>query len=302
MPSAGLFALLDDITTILDDVAAMSKVAAEKTVALAGDDLAVNAEGLIGHSPARELPIVGKVALGSLANKVVLIPLALALPAAWLTPVLMCGGTFLCFEGLHKVLHKSSGDDDAHKAQLLAALRAGPVDLKEAERKTVRKAITTDVVLSAEIIAVALSSVRAEPLLTRALVLGVVGIGMTLAIYGLVSLIVKLDDIGLHLQRQSHGTVAGSFGRLLVERTPTMMKLLSALGTIAMFLVGGGIVLHGLPWAAAFSHHIEEVVPDVVGLRTLASLGLSLVAGLAVGAVAVGIESVVRRAVARWRA
>lgn len=257
MAGTGLLALLDDITTILDDVAAMSKLAAKKTAGIVGDDLAVNANAMIGIDPKRELPIVGKVALGSLCNKAVLIPLALALPAAAITPLLMIGGAFLCYEAFHKMTHKKDAEDEKHHEKMLEAIVRGPEDLAKVENKRVWQAIGTDTILSAEIIAVSLGAVAAAPLLTKALVLSTIGLAMTVGVYGFVAGLVKLDDIGLHLQEAQGGGFAKfkrAFGKGLVDHTPTFMKGLSVVGTAAMFLVGGGILLHGIPGA----HHLIE--------------------------------------------
>lgn len=298
MPATGLLALIDDVTSILDDVATMSKVAAKKTAGIAGDDLAVNAEGLVGLDPSRELPIVGKVALGSGVNKLVLIPLALALPQSVITPLLMFGGAFLCYEGLHKILHKKDPEDEAHHQKLVEALQQGPEALREVEAKKVKQAILTDVVLSAEIVAVALGAVADQPFATKATVLAVVGFGMTVAIYGLVAGIVKLDDIGLHLQESgAAGGMKQRLGKLLVDKTPMLMKGISVLGTIAMFLVGGGIVLHGIPGAEEQLHHLLESVSRVSMLQSVLGTVASLVVGVAVGAVALLVVGGVKKVV-----
>lgn len=302
MPATGLLALLDDITTILDDVATLTKVAAKKTAGIAGDDLAVNAEGLVGLDPSRELPIVAKVALGSGVNKLVLIPLALALPREVITPLLMFGGAFLCYEGLHKILHKGDPEEVEHKAELLEALQAGPEALRKVEAQKVKQAILTDVILSAEIVAVALGAVADQPLATKAMVLSVVGFGMTVAIYGLVAGIVKLDDLGLHLQQT--GTPGGArqrLGRFLIDKTPLLMKGISVVGTIAMFLVGGGIILHGIPGAEEQLHHLLERVRDVPMLASVLSTLASLVVGLVVGAVAQPIVGGLTKLIAKVR-
>lgn len=298
MAATGLLALLDDITTILDDVAALTKVAAKKTAGLAGDDLAVNAEGLVGLQPSRELPIVGKVALGSLANKFVLVPLALALPSAAITPLLMLGGTFLCYEGVHKVTHRNDEHDDAHHEKLIEALKTGPEALAAVESKKVRQAILTDVILSAEIVAVALGAVATEPLRTKALVLSVVALGMTAGIYGLVALIVKLDDIGLYMQRTgAPGGLKARFGSLVVDYTPVMMRLLSIGGTAAMFLVGGGIILHGFHGVEERIHHALAAITHHPTLEGALSTVVTLIVGVAVGAVATGLVEAFKAAV-----
>lgn len=285
MATAGLLALLDDLTMLLDDVGAMSKVAAQKTAGIAGDDLAVNAEGLVGLAPDRELPIVGKVALGSLANKVVLVPLALALPAAAITPLLMFGGAFLCYEGFHKLTHRAGAEDHAHHAALTDAMRTSADALADLERGKIRGAILTDIILSAEIVAVALGSIAEAPFAQKALTLSLVAVGMTVGIYGLVALIVKLDDIGLWLQRGRWPRLGGA----LVAGTPLLMRALSWIGTVAMFLVGGGILVHGVPGAeAALEHALHDVIP-AGWLATVAHEGVVLAVGLGAGAVVAGL-------------
>lgn len=300
MAVTGLLALLDDVIAILDDVAALSKVAAGKTAGIAGDDLAVSSQALVGIAPARELPIVGKVALGSALNKCVLVPLALALPSALITPLLACGGTFLCYEGFHKLVHRHDASDDAHHTELLEALQAGPDALAHLENAKVKQAILTDIVLSAEIVAVALSAVADEPFATKALVLAVVSGGMTVSIYGLVALIVKVDDIGLYLQRAPAGSLRHRVGGVIVTAAPMLLKAISVVGTVAMFLVGGGILLHALP---AVEHALHGAVEHAVGigpagyLLTIAPLGV----GLVLGALAAGVVGALGAAVARLR-
>ena len=289
MPAAGLLALLDDLTMLLDDVAALSKVAAKKTAGIAGDDLAVNAEGLVGLAPERELPIVGKVALGSLANKVVLVPLALALPMAAITPLLMFGGAFLCYEGFHKLTHRANAEDHAHHAALTDAMRTSADALAKLERDKVRGAIVTDVILSAEIVAVALGSVADAPFPQRAVTLSVVALGMTVGIYGFVAMIVKLDDVGLMLQRRGWARLGGA----LVAGMPVLMRVLSVVGTAAMFLVGGGILAHGTPGLeAALEHALHAAVPQgwlTTVAHELAVLAIGVGAGAVVAAVVGGV-------------
>lgn len=288
MATSGLLALLDDITLILDDVAAMSKLAAKKTAGIVGDDLAVNANVVVGIDPSRELPIVGKIALGSLVNKAILIPLALALPAVAITPLLMAGGAFLCYEALHKVMHKHSPADDEHHRDMLEAIQDGPDALLKLENKKVWGAIGTDTILSAEVVAVALGAVATAPLMTKAITLSVVGVGMTVGVYGLVAAIVKVDDVGLWLQNA--GTPAKRrLGDALLAAMPWFMKGLSVLGTAAMFVVGGGILLHGIP---ALEHMIEgglAHVPFHAFLGGPLSLVVSLVFGVVAGFVCLPI-------------
>jgi predicted DNA repair protein MutK len=271
--AGGLLAFLDDITIILDDVAILSKVAAKKTAAIVGDDLAVNANVVVGLEPSRELPIVGKIALGSLANKAVLIPLALALPAAVVEPLLLAGGAFLCYEAWHKVSHKKDEADEEHHRKLLEAASDSPEALMEIEKKKVWGAIGTDTILSAEVIIVALGAISAAPLMTKALSLSVVGLAMTLGVYGLVAAIVKVDDLGLRLQKQEGG-LGPRFGKFLVAAMPNFMKALSILGTVAMFSVGGGIWVHGV----GAIHHWFETLPSI------SVLPMTLLFGVALGA------------------
>lgn len=300
--ATGLLALLDDITSILDDVAALSKVAAQKTAGIAGDDLAVNAEGLVGLTPARELPIVGQVALGSIVNKFVLVPLALALPAQAISPLLMIGGTFLCYEGVHKVLdkvfHHHKAEDEAHQKELIAALHSSPDALKKVERTKVRQAILTDIVLSAEIVAVALGAVADEPFAIKATTLALVSLGMTVAIYGLVAGLVKLDDIGLWLKNRK-SELSATVGQWLIVGTPILMRVVSVVGTVAMFMVGGGIVLHGLHAEEPLHHVIVERLTEngflVSTLETVAGALLGVVVGAVAVAIVEGIKAVVRR-------
>ena len=292
MAGTGLLALLDDVILIMDDVAALSKVAAEKTIGIAGDDLAVNAEGLVGLHPSRELPILGKVALGSLANKVVLVPLALALPEAVVQPMLMLGGAFLCYEGVHKVAHAVLPHDAHAEAAHEDALRHALTEptgeaLAAVEAQKVKQAMITDVVLSAEIVAVALGAVGDAPFLTKAVTLSAVAFGMTVGIYGAVAVLVKLDDVGLWLKPR--GGALAVLGGALVGVTPYLMRALSVIGTLAMFLVGGGIVAHGLhfdpePWVAS--------LPAPALWSTLAPAGIGAVVGAGVVAIVEAIKAV----------
>ena len=260
--ASSLLALLDDIATILDDVAVLTKVAAKKTAGVLGDDLALNAQQVAGVRADRELPVVWAVCKGSLLNKLILVPAALAISAVapWLvTPLLMVGGAFLCFEGFEKLAHKflhRAEDDQAHEAELMQALVNPEVDLLTLEKDKVKGAIRTDFILSAEIIAITLGTVQASPFATQFTVLAGVALIMTVGVYGLVAGIVKIDDAGLYLSRQS-GSGAQALGRGLLRAAPILMKVLSVAGTAAMFLVGGGILVHGLP----FLHHLLEGLP-----------------------------------------
>ncbi|BDT73097.1 inner membrane protein YedI [Comamonadaceae bacterium OS-4] len=265
--ASSLLALLDDIATILDDVAVLSKVAAKKTAGVLGDDLALNAQQVTGVSAERELPVVWAVCKGSLLNKVILVPAALAISivAPWLvTPLLMIGGAFLCFEGFEKLAHKflhRAEDDAAHQAELLQALQNPAVDLVALEKDKIKGAIRTDFILSAEIIAITLGTVQDKVWTTQFMVLAGVAFAMTVGVYGLVAAIVKIDDAGLYLTRRPAATPDGGWvqalGRGLLWAAPVLMKVLSVAGTAAMFLVGGGILVHGLP----FLHHLTEGLP-----------------------------------------
>lgn len=268
MAAGGLLAVIDDISVILDDVAAMTKIASKKTAAIVGDDLAVNANVVVGLDPSRELPIVGKIALGSLANKAVLIPLALALPQSVIGPTLLAGGSFLCYEAWHKLSHKKkehSPSLDSDHSPPPPEQAQTPEALAQMEKKKIVGAIGTDAVLSAEVIIVALGAIGTAALMTKALALIVVGLVMTVGVYGLVAGIVKADDFGLHLQK-SESTTVQSFGRALVSAMPKFMKGLSIVGTLAMFSVGGGLLVHGV---APLHHLIDPLASPVEFLATI---------------------------------
>ncbi len=275
MAFASLFTLLDDITAVLDDVALMTKMAAKKTAGVVGDDLALNANQVTGVSAERELPIIWRVAKGSLINKVILIPLALIISwlAPWLiSPLLIIGGTFLCFEGVEKLLHKFLHKHDDHQ-------EASADELID-ENDKIKGAIRTDFILSAEIVIIALGVVGSYGLLTRSLVLAAIGIGMTVIVYGLVAFIVKLDDIGLKMIQQGGGLAA--LGKSIITVMPWFMRGLSVVGTLAMFLVGGGIIAH----EAAFIHHFLQAQQWDSGL--MGNLA-SLIIGVLTGAIACAI-------------
>lgn len=261
--ASSLLVLLDDIATVLDDVATMTKVAAKKTAGVLGDDLALNAQQVSGVNADRELPVVWAVAWGSLINKAILVPAALAISAfaPWaITPLLMLGGAYLCFEGFEKLAHKflhSPGEDEAHHAEHVKALADEKVDMAAYERDKVKGAIRTDFILSAEIIVIALGTVASASLQQQLAVLVAVSVAMTVGVYGFVAGIVKMDDVGLWLSRKS-GAVAQGVGRFLLAAAPRLMKLLTVLGTAAMFLVGGGILAHGIsPLHHAIAHLAE---------------------------------------------
>lgn len=310
MPASSLLALLDDIATVLDDVAiltkvaarkatavaddvaVLSKVAAQKTAGVLGDDLALNAEQVTGVRAERELPVVWGVFKGSLVNKAILVPAALAISAVapWaVTPLLMVGGLYLCFEGFEKVAHKlrhRKGEDEARQAELAEALLRKDVDLAALEKEKIKGAVRTDFVLSAEIITIALGIVANVPFGTRVLVLSAVGLVMTVGVYGLVAGIVKLDDLGLYLRKKEGGSrlarLRRSFGGGILSAAPWLMRLLAVVGTAAMFLVGGGILVHGLPPL----HHLSKGLAARGGL--VGGIGPGLLGGL-VGIVAGGL-------------
>ena len=304
MAGSSLLALLDDIASILDDVSLMTKVAAKKTAGVLGDDLALNAQQVAGVRAERELPVVWAVAVGSLKNKAILVPAALAISAfaPWaITPLLMVGGAYLCFEGFEKIAHKYLHPDDSHKAELAQALRDPQVDLVALEKDKIKGAIRTDFILSAEIIVIALGTVATATFAEQVAVVVGIAIIMTVGVYGLVAGIVKLDDAGFYLAaRKGAGALMDGvrgFGRMLVSAAPKLMKFLSIVGTLAMFMVGGGILTHGWPWASAMLHHAEAAVGGVAAIGpVLAAVTPSLinaVAGLiAGGLVLAGVTAV----------
>lgn len=294
MAGLSLLTLLDDIASVLDDVALMSKVAAKKTAGVLGDDLALNAQQVSGVRAEREIPVVWGVAKGSFRNKLILVPAALLISsiAPWLiTPLLLIGGLFLCFEGAEKVHekffhHASSTEQAEHKAEIEPSAE----DLSDYEQKKIKGAIRTDFILSAEIIVIALGTVQGHPFLTQVLVMSLIAILMTIGVYGLVAGIVKMDDLGFYLQRKSGGQGAlGAIGDGLVAMAPKLMKILTVVGTIAMFLVGGGIVVHSLP----FVHHglvsvvnVLPVIPYVTPTYSVMGNGIiGLVSGFIILAI-----------------
>jgi predicted DNA repair protein MutK len=267
MAGTNLLTLIDDIATLLDDVAAMSKVAVKKTAGVLGDDLALNAQQVTGVYADRELPVVWAVAKGSLKNKLILVPAALLISAflPWaITPLLMLGGAFLCYEGFEKLAHRflySQQEDKNHHAEQLRAMNNPAVDMLAFEKDKIRGAIRTDFILSAEIIVITLGTVASVSFGKQVVVLCTIALAMTLGVYGLVAGIVKLDDAGLWLtQREGSAwsNLQNALGRAIVVTAPWLMKTLSVLGTAAMFLVGGSIVLHGLP---ALHSWVQPLVP-----------------------------------------
>ena len=298
MAGASLLTLLDDIATVLDDVALMSKVAAKKTAGVLGDDLALNAQQVSGVSAEREIPVVWAVAKGSFKNKLILVPAALLISAfiPWLImPFLLIGGLFLCFEGAEKILEKffphAHQDDDKGDED-----KKGE-SIEDYEKRKVKGAIRTDFILSAEIIVIALGTVTGTSILTQIIVVSLIAVVMTIGVYGLVAGIVKLDDLGFYLQRTSDGSaVKTKLGNGLVSFAPKLMKMLAVVGTAAMFLVGGGIVVHNVP---AIHHLIEPIIMDFSGhtiatavVPTLLNGVIGVVAGLLVVAVWSLIEKV----------
>ncbi|KGB00466.1 DUF808 domain-containing protein [Leclercia pneumoniae] len=291
MAGSSLLTLLDDIATLLDDISVMGKLAAKKTAGVLGDDLSLNAQQVTGVRANRELPVVWSVAKGSLLNKVILVPLALLISAfiPWaITPLLMIGGAFLCFEGVEKVLHtfesRKEKESPAARQQRLEALAAA--DPKAFERDKVKGAVRTDFILSAEIVAITLGIVADAPLLNQVLVLSGIAVLVTIGVYGLVGIIVKLDDMGYWLA-EKRATLAQWLGKALLFIAPWLMKSLSVIGTLAMFLVGGGIVVHGIaPLHHAILHFAEA--QGAVMAAILPTL-LNLVLGFIIGAVVVAL-------------
>lgn len=309
MPSANLIALIDDIALLLDDVTVMSKIAAKKTAGVLGDDLALNAEQVTGVEPNREIPVVWAVAKGSAVNKAILVPAALGISAVAhfaILPLLMVGGTFLCYEGFEKVAHKLFGE---HKAEdktahdsLVEAVANPAVDMVEFERTKIKGAVRTDFILSAEIIVISLGTVAEKPLLEQLLVLLLISVVMTVGVYGLVAGIVKLDDVGMWFSART-GEGAGAklqrmLGRGVLAFAPLLMKFLSIAGTVAMFLVGGGIVVHAIgplhKWLEATETALESSPGGGLWSALLeAAVGGGI--GLIVGALTLGIVTLAKK-------
>jgi uncharacterized protein len=295
MAGATLFTLLDDIAALLDDVAVLTKVATKKTAGVLGDDLALNAEQVAGVSPDRELPVVWAVAKGSAVNKLILVPAALLISAVagWaITPLLMLGGAFLCYEGCEKLAHKylAPAEDARRHAELVQAVADPTVDLVAHEQGKIRGAVRTDFILSAEVVVISLGAIASAPLGTRVAALITIAALMTVGVYGLVAGIVKLDDLGLRLSKRTGA--ARSLGAAILRGAPYLMKGLSIAGTIAMFLVGGGILVHGFPPVEALGERLGATVP-VVGFL-IPGLFAGLV-GLVAGAVLLAIVTLVQR-------
>ena len=306
MAGSSLLALIDDIATVLDDISVMTKMAAKKTAGVLGDDLALNAQQVAGVRAEREIPVVWAVAKGSLVNKMILVPAALAISAVapWaILPLLMLGGAYLCFEGFEKLAHRllhSKAEDQGHHDALTQALEDPAVDLVSLERDKIKGAVRTDFVLSAEIIVITLGTVAAASFQNQVVVLVGIALIMTVGVYGLVAGIVKLDDAGLWLSRVS-GTGGGArlvrgFGRGLLSAAPKLMKVLAVVGTAAMFLVGGGIITHGIPAAhhlIEWATHAAHTVPTIGGvLAALTPLLINALAGVLTGAVVLVLVTV----------
>ena len=300
MPASGLLALIDDITSILDDVMILTKTAAAKTTGVMGDDLALNAEQVSGVHVDRELPVVWAVARGSFVNKLILVPAALAISAfvpALIMPLMMVGGLYLCYEGFEKIAHKLLHNqvDDEHHAEHLASLADPDADLLVIEAQKIKGAIRTDFVLSAEIIVITLGTMSTAPLAQQVLALTIVAIGATVLVYGLVAGIVKLDDAGLALQRRLD-PASRRFGAAILRTAPILMKSLSIVGTVAMFTVGGGILAHGVPM---LEHIVEGIAAPLAArsgvLGMVARTISAALVGVLAGGLAVGVASLGRR-------
>ena len=305
--ATSLLALIDDIATILDDVALLTKVAAKKTAGVLGDDLALNAQQVAGVKAERELPVVWAVCMGSFLNKAILVPSALAISAfapRAVTPLLMMGGAFLCFEGFEKLAHKylnSRAPDPTqnanHHAQVIQALADQSIDLVALENEKIKGAVRTDFILSAEIIVITLGTVQASPFLTQMTVLTGIAVLMTVGVYGLVGAIVKLDDVGLLMSQRSGENAFRRFerrvGRGILVAAPYLMKALSIAGTAAMFLVGGSIFAHGIPWLQGMIAHWSSSAEPA--LQTVVSSLLDGVVGIALGAAVLAAVTLFKR-------
>ena len=313
MDAVSLLALLDEIASILDDVSVMTQVAAKKTAGVLGDDLALNAQQVAGVHAERELPVVWAVAKGSFLNKLILVPSALSIsyfaPVAIL-PLLMAGGVYLCFEGFEKIAHKlsHSSEADNHQAALSAALADAKVDLLALEEEKIKGAIRTDFILSAEIIVIALGTVAGAAFTLQATVVSSIALLMTVGVYGLVAAIVKLDDLGLYLLLKKgpglYGQCQRKMGQQLLAFAPKLMRSLTVIGTLAMFMVGGSIIGHGLaPWhhvVTDFSAYLQTLPIVGTALTSLAPLLMDAVLGVLVGAISLALVSLGKRLKFGW--
>lgn len=315
MAGASLLALIDDIASVLDDVSLMTKVAAKKTAGVLGDDLALNAQQVTGVNADRELPVVWAVAKGSLRNKLILVPAALAISALapWaVTPLLMVGGAFLCYEGFeklaHGLLHTDEEELEEHREHT-AALSDPDMDIVAHEKEKVRGAIRTDFILSAEIIAITLGTVAEAEFVQQVIVLSGIALMMTAGVYGVVAGIVKLDDGGLYLSRKTGENAWRKFqrgiGSMVLRAAPYLMKSLSVVGTVAMFLVGGGILTHGIPVAHEWIAHLADQAGEVAGiggvLEGMTPSLLNAAAGVLAGAATLLAVTVAQRVTGRAR-
>jgi uncharacterized protein len=297
--ASSLLALLDDVTTILDDVAVLTKLATKKTAGVLGDDLALNAQQVAGVEPKRELPVVWAVMRGSFVNKAILVPAALAISAfaPWaVTPLLMIGGAFLCYEGFEKIAHRflhDPAEDRSHHAELVHALSNGEIDVMQVEKDKIKGAVRTDFILSAEIIAITLGTVANAELLTQVLVLTGIALLMTIGVYGFVAAVVKLDDAGLFLAQATGDDAAARtrrrLGAAILAAAPWLMKALSVAGTAAMFLVGGGILVHGVPALHHWLEHWVHAAHAAPGIGAAAAILVDMLANATIGVVAGGI-------------
>lgn len=297
MAATNLLALLDDIATLLDDISVMGKVAAKKTAGILGDDLALNANQVSGFKANRELPVVWAVCKGSLLNKIILVPMALIISSfvPWLiTPLLMLGGSYLCYEGAEKVFEWLQPDPDkkSNTARSARLANLSNLEAQQYEKKKIKGAVRTDFILSAEIVTLTLGIVSNAPLVNQILVMAGIAVSVTFAVYGLVGVIVKIDDVGGWLTERT-APLAHRIGRGLINLAPRLMKGLTILGTVAMFLVGGGIINHGIPALATITEQAIQKLPNVLHHLVLASIA-PMLTGLIVGMAIVVILSIGR--------
>ena len=307
--ATSLLALLDDITSVLDDVAVLTKLATRKTAGVLGDDLALNAQQVTGVRPQRELPVVWAVMKGSFLNKAILVPAALAISAfaPWaVTPLLMVGGAFLCYEGFEKLAHRflhARADDRSHHEELVQALSDPAADVIRVEKDKIKGAVRTDFILSAEIIAITLGTVANASMITQVLVLIGIALLMTVGVYGFVAAIVKLDDAGLYLSRtpgeDASARTRRRIGAAITATAPWLMKGLSVAGTAAMFLVGGGILVHGVPllhhWIEGWVHAVADTPAIGAAMEIVTEMLANAAIGVAAGAILVVVVGAFQR-------
>lgn len=302
MAGASLLTLIDDIATVLDDVAVMTKMAAKNTAGVLGDDLALNAQQVAGVRAEREIPVVWSVAVGSMKNKAILVPLALLLSSFMpflITPLLMLGGAYLCFEGAEKVIHVLFHKKDAHHEEGHEGDSLKGESIEAFEKRKIKGAIRTDFILSAEIIIISLGTVATAPIGQRIAVLVAIALIMTVGVYGLVAGIVKMDDLGFHLMKEKEEgkelNLKQRIGQMLINAAAPLMKLLGIFGTVAMFTVGGGILVHGLPFAHHLLEHLEHSLHLHGVLHSLFGAGFNALGGILAGVLIVGLMSVLGR-------